>query len=123
MATAGIRVKGQKELEAAFMEVRREVLRELRPALREIGELVRAEAQSLFSVRPGWARSAAGYKVRVRQRGVAVEQSLKRTTGLHPNYGSLQMTRALEPALDDKTPEVMARIELLVDASARHAGF
>lgn len=121
MAAYRVRVKGATELERAFRQVRKEVLSELRPALRQIGELVRADAQARFQ--PYDTASAAGYKVRVRARGVAVEQSKKRTTGLRPDYGALQMRRALVPALDDKESEVLARVELLVNRSADRAGF
>ena len=68
----------------------------MRRALREVGEVVRADAAADFSKYS--ARSAAGFKVRVRQRGVAVEQSLRKTTGRHPEWGGLQMTKALIPA-------------------------
>jgi hypothetical protein len=69
---------------------------------------------------PPSTRSAAGYKVRVRQRGVAVEQSLKRTTGLHPEWGAYQMRHALLPALDETAPETDRRMELALDAVAAH---
>jgi hypothetical protein len=121
MAKQAIRVKGDKELARAFKEMRREVLRELRPALRKIGEIVRQDAAARFASYD--ERSSAGYKVRVRLRGVAVEQSLKRTTGAHPQYGTLQMERALLPARDDKQAEVVASVETLVSVSASRNGF
>lgn len=90
----------------------------MRAALREVAEPVRAEAASLFStVDP---RSAAGYRVRVRQRGVSVEQSLRKTTGQHPEYGALQMREALLPALARKEREIEQGMEEAIDRIADH---
>jgi hypothetical protein len=61
--------------------------------------------------------------VRVRQRGVAVEQSRRRTTGLRPDFGVLQMQRALLPALDTKQSEVVDKVEQLLDTLGKNAGF
>jgi hypothetical protein len=116
-----VRIVGAKEVERSFRQLRKDVLRELRPALREAGNLVRADAQSNFSSID--ARSAAGYKVRVRKRGVAVEQSLRRTTGQHPSYGALQMRRALLPALNSKGPEALRLIDQAINQAERDAGF
>ena len=118
---AGIRVKGEEDVIRAFKQVRKDVLRELRPALRAAADVVRADAASRFSVYS--PRSAAGYRVRVRLRGVAVEQSLRRTTGQHPFFGTLQMRTALEPALEAKRDEVIRTVELMVDTAGFRAGF
>lgn len=116
----GIRIHGLAELDRSFKQLRREVLKELRPELRKAGELVRAEGQSLFSRIS--ERSAAGYKVRVRQRGVAVEQTLARVTGLRGDYGALQMRVGLEPALAAKGPDVEAAIEKMIAGAIGDAG-
>ena len=110
---ATIEVKGWKELVKASRELPANSRRELRKAFRESGELVRSDAAARFS--PIDARSAAGYKVRVRQSGVAVQQSLRKTTGKRPDYGALQMRRALLPALDANEAETMQRIEAALD--------
>jgi hypothetical protein len=82
---------------------------------------VRARASELFSRYDG--RSAAGYKVRVRARGVAIEQSLRRTTGEHPQFGSLQMRTALLPALAEEGDNVRQAIGNMVDTAGIRAGF
>lgn len=86
---------------------------EVREALAKSGEIIRADAY------PRLARystqSAAGLKVRVRQRGVGVEQSLRKTTGLRPDYGSLQMRKALLPAVAAKFPEAEGEFYKAVD--------
>ena len=92
-----IRVKGFREFLKACQHAPKDTKRFVREAFRQVGEQVRSDAADRFKTID--ARSAAGYKTRVRQRGVAVEQSIRKTTGLHPEYGSLQMRRALIPAL------------------------
>lgn len=113
-------VRGEKELDRSFRQLRRDVLKELRPALRRAAEPIRQEAASLFSgYDPG---SAGGYAVRVRMRGVAVEQRIKRTTGLRPDFGSLQMTRALIPALNDHQESVRDEVSRMIDAAEARSG-
>ena len=119
--SVGIRVKGADELEKAFRQLRKEVLRELRPTLREAADPVRRQAQQLFE--PIDPMSAAGYRVRVRMRGVAVEQSRKRTTGAHPQFGVLQMQTALLPALEMHQAEVIRRVDAMIDDASHNAGF
>jgi hypothetical protein len=96
----------------------KESKREGRNAFKEAGDIVRVEATHRFQ--PIDARSAAGYRTRVRQRGVAVEQSLRRTTGEHPEFGSLQMRRALIPALDARSDRVERELEHAIDKVADH---
>jgi hypothetical protein len=115
-----VRIIGLKELDRSFKQLRKEVLKELRPQLRKAGEVVRAEGQSLFSRID--ARSAAGYKVRVRQRGVAVEQSLPRVTGLRGDYGALQMSVALLPALQTHEKDVSDLVDSMINDAIGNAG-
>lgn len=82
---------------------------EVRAALRDVGDVVRRESTDRFA--PINARSAAGYRTRVRQRGIAVEQSLRKTTGRHPEYGALQMRKALLPAVVSKQDEMNRELE------------
>lgn len=110
-------VEGLKPLLKAAKNAGSATNREVRAALRESGEIVRADAAQRLTKYS--ATSAAGLKVRVRQRGVAVEQSLRKTTGAHPQYGSLQMRRALLPALAKNEPEVEAEFEKALDKIAR----
>lgn len=85
----------------------------IRGRLKEVGEIVRAEGASRFSGID--AGSASGFKVRVRARGVAVEQSRKRVTGKRGDYGALQMRRALVPALEAKRDDVVKEMEKAVE--------
>ena len=118
--TDTIRVKGYREFVRACDHAGREAKREVHATFREVGEIVRADAAERFA---GYsARSAAGYRVRVRQRGVAVEQSLRKTTGQHPEFGALQMRKALLPAMRDKEPEVVAAFDRAMDKVADRFG-
>src|SRR6266508_4231151 len=99
MADPGVRVKGVRELIRAADASGKETKKAVRDRLRQVGEGVRAGAQSRFQRYD--LRSAAKFGVTVRRTGVvAVEQRLRRTTGQRPNFGRLQMTRALEPSLE-----------------------
>jgi hypothetical protein len=116
-----VRVTGLKELQKALRQMDADVAKELRRELKDAGTVVQQQAISLFS--PISAGSALGFKVRVRQRGVAVEQSKRRTTGLHPEFGGLQMRRALLPALESNEDAVVAKVEHMLDTVGRKLGF
>lgn len=115
---ATLQVEGYRELLRAFQQADRAQRLGLRHSLREVGEIVQRDAVRRFS--PINARSAAGYKVRVRQRGVAVEQSIRKTTGAHPEWGDLQMRRALLPALEANEANVEQACERTLDQVANH---
>ena len=121
MAASTVRVRGLRELQRDFRKMSKDLSKEVRDGLREAAEPVRQEASTLFS--PISADSAAGYKVRVRQRGVAVEQSRRRTTGKRPDFGRLQMGRALIPALENRADEVVKGVEKVLDKLAGSNGF
>ena len=106
-------VTGYKEFLRAAKNAGTATNLEVRATFREVGELVRADAAQRLAKYS--TTSAAGLKVRIRQRGVAVEQSLRKTTGDHPQYGSLQMRKALLPALAKDAPLVEAKFEEALD--------
>lgn len=108
-----LRVKNLRQFQRLMSNADKETKKQLRSIFRETGEAVRSDAQARFT--PVDAGSAAGYRVRVRQRGVAVEQSRRRTTGKHPQYGALQMRRALVPAVVAKKDETIAAFERAID--------
>src|SRR5262245_32678945 len=88
----------------------------IRTEFRQTGDRVRNDATARFTdVDP---RSASGYKTRVRQRGIAVEQSIPKTTGQHPEYGALQMRQALLPALMTNQDDLMDDLERALDVVA-----
>jgi hypothetical protein len=116
MAGEVLRVRGYRELLRACQRAERSSKAEVRKALKGVGEVVRADAAEDFSKYS--TRSAAGFKVRVRQRGVAVEQSLRKTTGKHPEWGALQMTKALIPARSRDEGRIEQEFERALDRVA-----
>ncbi len=111
-----VRVKGYRDFQRAIARADKDTKREVRNAFREVGDIVRVDAENrLDDTSP---KSAAGLRTRVRQRGVAVEQSLRRTTGKRPDWGKHQMREALVPALEDNTQQVMREFEEALDRVA-----
>jgi hypothetical protein len=117
-----LKVKGLRELHRALKNYDDDLKRELEAELRAAGELVAVGAQSRFLGID--ARSAAGFKSRVKGFGrVVVQQSRRRTTGRRGDFGSLQMRRALLPSVADNQDKVMNQIEGMLDRLGRENGF
>lgn len=114
----GVRVKGYRELMRAAARADKETKKKVRETFRRVGDLVKVDARSKFGRYD--ARSAAGFRTVVRQRGVTVEQRYGRTTGDHPNFGALQMREALIPALDEKDSEIGREFQRAIDEVADH---
>jgi hypothetical protein len=116
---ATLRVEGYRELVRSFALLERKEKREVREILRRSGEKVRLEAgQKVLADKPQDTKTASGYRTRVRQRGVAVEQALRKTTGVHPEWGGWQMRHALEPALQDNETFTRLAMERAMDELA-----
>ncbi|SRR6266542_2855584 len=109
-----VRIKGIREFQRALDHADRELGKQLRRELYDAAKIVASDARARFSGID--ASSAMGMRPRVRGRGMAVvEQSRRRTTGQHPQFGALQMRRALLPALVSKRGEVEHRVEVMLD--------
>ena len=108
-----LHVRGFRPFMAACAKAQPVSRKQVRQALRRSGEVVRTDAQRRFD--PIDRRSAAGYKVGVTQKRVTVYQSLRRTTGKHPEYGRLQMRRALLPAAYSNMDETERALERALD--------
>jgi len=122
MPVQRVEVHGLRELNRALKRIDKELNRELEKELREAGNLVRDNARELFSAID--ARSAAGFSTRLRGFGtVVVEQRRGRTTGQHPEFGSLQMSRALLPARSQEFPKVVDHLDSMLDRLGRENGF
>ena len=119
-----VRVKGYKEFLAACDRSGPATKKAVREAFRATGEAVRKDAFHRVTTGAFTAReasrfvTASGYKTIVRRRGVSVEQTLRKTTGLHPEYGSWQMRHALIPALSDQDPFLEKELEHAMDEVA-----
>lgn len=114
-------MKGLRELERGLRETDKDTAKALRKELREAGKVVALEARRRHAfVSP---RSAMGIRPRVRS-GLVVyaEQSRRRTTGQHPEFGVVVMEGALLPAKEAKTPEVKEMVERAI-ANATESNF
>jgi hypothetical protein len=116
-----VRVKGLRSLLRATDAAGKDTKRLVRDELRKAAEPVRREAAVRFASTD--ARSAGRYGISVRRVGtVSVEQRLRRTTGQHPEFGRLQMRRALVPALEHNTERVVAQLDEALERLTREWG-
>jgi hypothetical protein len=107
---ATLRVEGYREFLRAIDLADKQQKRDMRNVLRKVGDSVRDAARSHMAGKH--AKTAAGYYTVVRQRGIAVEQTKRKTTGVHPEWGSWQMRHILLPSLyahEDETRDAMER--------------
>lgn len=118
MAATGYALRGYQDVLRGLRDADKDSRRKIRAEFREVGRIVQRSATERFSAID--QRSAAGFKTVVRLRGVSVEQSLKRTTGKRPDYGSLQMRKALIPAAIGKQDDLERGIEHALDVVADH---
>ena len=111
-----IRVTGYTQVVKGLKDVDKATRKAVRDDLRHAGDDVKQGAAARFARYD--TRTAAGYRTYVRQRGVSVEQSLRKTTGRHPQFGTLQMVRALIPSLDANEEKTAAAVEESLDRIA-----
>lgn len=115
--TQTLRLRGYREFLRACDHAGKDTKREVRAAFRLVGRSVLTDWSRRLA--PIDTRSALGLKTRVRARGVSVEQSIRRTTGLHPEYGALQMRLGLRAATS-KQHETERAMEDAIDHVADH---
>ena len=98
-------VRGLNEFMVACDNADKQTKKAVRATFRQVGNIVKDDAKDRLS---GLSRkSADGYRTYVRRRGVSVEQSLRKTTGTRPDWGAVQMRKALEPALAEQEETVV----------------
>jgi hypothetical protein len=112
-----LRVKGLRELVRATSKAEKESRTEVRKTLKKVGEVVRVPwSQELDRF---GARTATGLRTVVRQRGVSVEQTRRKTTGTRPDFGFRQQLLG-EDVLAEQQDEVEHEMEDAVDTIADH---
>lgn len=104
-------------MQRAFALADRESRTFVREALKRAGEPVKRDAARRIQVAS--PRSAAALRVVVRQRGVAVQQPLQKTTGQHPEFGSWQMRRLIG-ASHAQEEQTVRSLERAMDELADH---
>lgn len=118
----GVKVTNLRQMHKAFKDYDDGVKKGFEQELRDAGDIVATGAQQRFSAYD--VRSAAGIRSRVKGFGrVVVEQQRRKTTGFHPSFGSLQMTRALIPSRAENEPRVIEAVEGMLDRVGVKEGF
>lgn len=116
-APATVKVNGLAAMVRAADAAGKETKKQVRDALRQSAEPVLTAARAKLARYD--ERSASRLGISVRRAGtVSVEQRLRRTTGARPQFGSLQMTEALMPALDENMDRAEREFEKALDAIA-----
>jgi hypothetical protein len=118
---ADVKVKGLRELRQAFKAMDREVSRELDNELKGIAQAVADEARNRFSAID--ARSASGFKPRLRGFGSVLVVQTRRSKHVRPDFGSLQMRRALIPALWAKASDTERAVDSMLARLEHRHGF
>lgn len=114
---ATVRTTGIRELQRAARQAGGEAPKLLRARLKKVGDVVKTDAVERLA--PLSERSASGFRVYVRQRGVSVEQSRRRTTGQRGDWGALQMRRILIPSLLENEDDVRDEADRALDDIVR----
>jgi hypothetical protein len=119
---AEVKIHGIKQLHSAFKQYDEKLKRELEAELLEAARIVASDAIQRFSTID--ARSASGFRPRLRGFGrVVVEQRRRKTSGKRSDFGSLQMRRALIPAMGDNQARVIEHLDDMLDRIGRREGF
>lgn len=108
-----VKVDGLKDFNRDVRKAEKDTRKVVRNRLREVGEVVRVDAANRLQEYDD--RSARGLKVRVRAAGIFVEQSLRKTSGLRPDFGELQMVQALLPSVQENEAEMVRQMEKAAD--------
>jgi hypothetical protein len=119
-----IEIKGQAELERAFLQLRKEVFLELKAELLHAGEQVRSEAEmravsEITNIGPQWQQMRLGATMK----GVYVAPKTRPHGGSkRPNLAG-ELMESMQGALDAKRDAVYAEVDAMVTASAARQGF
>jgi hypothetical protein len=121
MAGATVRVRGLAELNRALNTLNKEAKRAVLNELKTAAVPVAVDARSKISRYQG--ASLGTIRPRATGRSVFVTQSARKVTGKRGDFGALQMTRGLMPALDENTDKIVSGLEHAIDRLAASQGF
>ena len=119
-----VRVRGLRELNRALENVSKDVKDVWRREQRAIAEPVKQTAADYAGQRiPNLGDGAPWSQMRVgvTRRSVYVapkRRGTRRPLARRPNFGTLLMDRAMQPALDKHSPGIVAAVERLLDHAA-----
>lgn len=123
MPVTEVRIRGQRELERAYLQLRREVLVGIKPALLDIGRVVAEDAHrrapsDITNVGDAWSQFRVGATVK----GIYIAPKQRRRGGSpRRNMGGL-LLKVMEEAADAHRDEAWEKLNLLVDGAAARSG-
>lgn len=118
---ATVRITGLRQTIAAFRVLEAGIRAELLAELRKPAEVVAESARGKLARYTGISLGTIG--PRVSARGSFVTQRARKVTGQRGDFGALQMTHGLIPALEEHEPEIVEAAELALDKLTRETGF
>ena len=116
-------VRGRKELEASFIEMRREVLRGIKPALLAAAKPIADDAHGrtltdIPSITDRWSQ----YRIGATVRGIYVAPKARRRGGSPRKNLAPMLEREMVAARDRNEAEVYAAIETVIGVASRTSG-
>jgi hypothetical protein len=121
VASSTVRIKGLRETIRAFNKLEASVALEIRNELKDLAEPVAETARQKISRYAGASVGTIGPRASVR--GAFVTQRAKKVTGQRADFGALQMTRGMIPALEEHEDEIVSGVEKTLDRLTATAGF
>jgi hypothetical protein len=119
-------VRGYRELDRAFADISKDLRKEERKQLKEVAEPVRALAEqmaagNISNIGAYWSRMRLGVTSKV----VYVAPKSRKTGrgSPRPNLAGLLLDRAMQPALDSKSDQIMSDYERWVGSINTRHGF
>jgi hypothetical protein len=109
MAGEAVQVSGLRETVRALNKVNRDAKKVVLAELAAAAEPIAASARTKISRYTG--ASLTTIKPRAATKGVFVRQNARKVTGLRSDFGALQMTHGLLPALAEHADEIIPGLD------------
>lgn len=120
--SAEVRVEGLRELRSAFRALARDLDKQISRELREVGNIVRDDERDYLTRIGASRKSRSGIRTQVRGPEVSIEQRYGTVTGKRGDWGARIMS-SLAHARSKRRPEVIERLEQMLDRIGRQNGF
>lgn len=123
--TGTVHVHGLRELNKAFGLMGKELKKELRDEIKNVGEPVRQAAEmkavtGITNIGDRWSQMRLGVTSSV---GYVAPKARRRGGSPRPKFAALLMNRAMIPALEQNEPQTIRRFEEMLDRLADRFGF
>jgi hypothetical protein len=117
VAQEALRVTNLKEIRKAFRRLDADTKKQLQRELKLVAEPVAETARQLAG-RFG-LYTASGIRARSSVGVAYVQQSRRKTTGQHPQFGALQMRQVLLPAVRQHERQILEDVNQVLERLAR----